>query len=81
MDYGDVTYDGKVTGADASQILRYTKLANSVFTSGTEQEKADRLETANVTYPKNGDTEITGADASQILRYTKLASSVFDYMD
>lgn len=79
--YGDVTYDGKVTGADASQILRYTKLANSVFTSGTEQEKADRLETANVTYPKNGDTEITGADASQILRYTKLASSVFDYMD
>lgn len=78
--YGDVNYDGVVTGVDASQVLRYTKLAVSVFSSGTAQEKADRLEAANVTYPKNGDTEITGTDASQILRYTKLANSVFDYI-
>ena len=78
--YGDVNYDGAVTGVDASQVLRYTKLAVSVFSSGTAQEKADRLEAANVTYPKNGDTEITGTDANQILRYTKLANSVFDYI-
>ena len=78
--YGDVTYDGAVTGTDASQVLRYTKLANSIFSTGTEQDKADRREAANVTNPKNGDSEITSIDASQILRYTKLAASVFDYM-
>ena len=78
--YGDVTYDGAVTGTDASQVLRYTKLANSIFSTGTEQDKADRREAANVTNPKNGDSEITSTDASQILRYTKPAASVFDYM-
>ncbi len=78
--YGDVTYDGVVTSTDASQILRYTKLANSIFKSGTAQEMAERLDAANVTNPQNGDAEITNVDASQILRFTKLARSVFDYI-
>ena len=78
--YGDVTYDGKVNGTDAVQIRRkFAGLTPNVFTQGTAEDQADRLEAANVTGPKNGDTVINGTDAVQIQRYfAHLSPSVFD---
>ena len=64
--YGDVNYDGKVNATDATQILRYfNNKAPNAFTSGTEQDQADRILCANV----NGDKNINGTDAIQVRRY------------
>lgn len=64
--YGDVNYDGKVNATDATQILRYfNNKAPNAFTSGTEQDQADRILCADV----NGDKNINGTDATQVRRY------------
>lgn len=64
--YGDVNYDGKVNATDATQILRYfNNKAPNAFTSGTEQDQADRFLCADV----NGDKNINGTDATQVRRY------------
>ena len=78
--YGDVTADGKVNGTDALQIKRYFADISSVFTKGTEQEKAERLIAANVTAVRSGDDKVNGTDALQIQRYFADISSVFMYM-
>lgn len=64
--YGDVNYSGIVDATDATQTLRYFngKTPNA-FTSGSEQDKADRLLCADI----NGDGSITGTDVTQMRRY------------
>ncbi|MBQ6700320.1 MAG: hypothetical protein IJM98_06610 [Oscillospiraceae bacterium] len=72
--YGDVNYDGNVLPNDALQINRYANLMSSIFVSGSEQDKIDRLLAADV----NGDENILPNDALQINRYANLLTSIFD---
>ena len=76
--YGDVTYDGVVNFTDAMQIKRYAVKNNSVFSMGSDQDIADRLQAANVTVLMQKDQIINLTDAMQIQRYTVKNSSVFD---
>ena len=78
--YGDVTADGKVNGTDALQIKRYFADISSIFMTGTEEVKAERLLAANVTALLSGDNKVNGTDALQIQRYFADISSVFMYM-
>lgn len=71
--YGDVNYDGKITGADVTQIKRYVTKKSSLFTSDAEN-LSDRLLIADI----DGNGRVAGADATQIKRYTARKSSAFD---
>ena len=74
--YGDVNYDGLVMSTDATQINRYFNNKSSVFDTGDEQTKADRLAAADV----NNDGFVMSTDATQINRYFNNKASVFDLM-
>ena len=78
--YGDVNYDGKVNVFDPQQIQRYKAGKESVFTNGTEQDKADRMAAANVTAVTVGDSNVNVFDAQQIQRYKAGKTSAFDSM-
>ena len=72
--YGDVTGDGLVNSADATQINRYFSGKSSVITDGDSETQAYRLLVANV-YSK--DNTINATDATQIKRHFSGKSSVF----
>ena len=72
--YGDVNCDGKVDSKDATQITRYANLKSSVFDTGDDATRADRLLAADV----SGDGSVDSKDATQITRFANLKSSIFD---
>lgn len=72
--YGDVNYDGVTDSKDATQITRYANLKTSIFTTGDEATKADRLIAADVT----GDGAVDSKDATQVTRYANIKTSIFD---
>ena len=76
--YGDVNFDGAVNTRDSQQILRYYAGKTSVFDQGSEEEKELRKTAANVTNPKQGDSDINTRDSQQILRYYAGKTSVLD---
>ena len=73
--YGDVNYDGAVTIADYTQVLRYAGGKTSVFDAGNDVTKADRFVAANVI--ENG-TGVDIGDYTQILRRVGGKTSIFD---
>ncbi len=72
--YGDVNYDGKVDDSDATQIVRHAALKASIFDSGDDATKQERLLCADV----NGNRDVDDSDATQIVRYAVLKTSIFD---
>lgn len=70
--YGDVNYDGKITGADVTQMKRYATKKSSPFTSDSENFE-DRLLIADI----DENERITGADVTQIKRYISKKNSAF----
>ena len=72
--YGDVNYDGKVLANDAAQVNRYVNEQASIFDTGTNEDKIDRLAAADVV--ANG--QILANDAAQISRYANDLTSIFD---
>ena len=72
--YGDVNYDGNILVNDATQTSRYANKLSSIFDTGTDQDKADRLAAADVV--TNG--QILVNDATQISRRANKLSSIFD---
>ena len=72
--YGDVNYDGNILVNDATQTSRYANKLSSIFNTGTDQDKADRLAAADVV--TNG--QILVNDATQISRRANKLSSIFD---
>ena len=75
--YGDVTGDGLVNSADATQINRYFSGKSSVITGGDSETQAYRLLVANV---YSTDNTINATDATQIKRHFSGKTSVFDSM-
>lgn len=73
--YGDVNYDGAVTIADYTQVLRYAGGKTSIFDAGDDVTKADRFVAANVI--ENG-TGVDIGDYTQILRRVGGKLSIFD---
>ena len=77
--YGDVTGDGIVDNAkDVQQINNWIAGKPSGLNSGTEQDQADRMLAANVTFVTVGDEMLNAADVLQIQRYIAGKSSAFD---
>lgn len=75
--YGDVNNNGTVDAKDATQILRYEAGASSVFASGEDAVKVERLVAGNV---RRNNESPSSKDATQIFRYEAGASSVFNNM-
>ena len=69
-----MTYDGVVDDIDVIQVRRYIAGKTSIFTQGSEQDKADRTMAANV----YEDTAVDDIDALQISRYVSGKISIFD---
>ncbi|MGM9600897.1 MAG: dockerin type I domain-containing protein [Faecousia sp.] len=72
--YGDVTGDGLVNSADATQINRYFSGKSSVITGGDSETQAYLLLVADV---YSTDHTINATDATQIKRHFSGKSSVF----
>ncbi len=72
--YGDVNYNGVVDDSDATQIVRHAALKASIFDSGDDATKQERLLCADV----NDSQYVDDSDATQIVRYAALKTSIFD---
>ena len=72
--YGDVNYDGIVKANDGTQITRKVNRLSSIFDTGDERTKADRLLAADVI----SDGLPKANDSTQITRYVNRLSSIFD---
>lgn len=72
--YGDVNYNGVVDDSDATQVFRYASLKASVFNTGDETTKVERLLAADV----NSNNIVDDSDATQIVRYAALKTSIFN---
>ena len=78
--YGDITGDGDIGSADATQINRYYNGKTSMFTaeSLSENDRAYLLKVGNIVILNDPThTEIGSADATQINRYYNGKTSVF----
>lgn len=73
--YGDVNYDGQVNISDITQMTRYISLKTSVFDSGDEKTKANRLLAADVI---GDDGVVNIQDITQFIRYISLKTSILD---
>jgi hypothetical protein len=76
--YGDVTYDGAVNASDVLQMNRKVASLESVFDAGSEQDKTDRFNAANVTAVSAGDETLNASDVLQLNRKIAGLASVFD---
>jgi len=77
--YGDVIYDGTVNNQDVLQIKRYIAKIGSVFSVGTDAEKAEKLEAANIlAFTNPADEVVNNQDVLQISRYIAKIGSVFN---
>lgn len=72
--YGDVNYNGVVDNSDATQVFRYAALKASIFNTGDETTKVERLLAADV----NSNNIVDNSDATQIVRYAALKTSIFN---